>query len=132
MRPGGCGGEGRRGDNAPSANASRPQSRGRAAGQPFSRGCGGCRTGAKYGTPATARSAPNHGCQGRRHQTQLNSNFVAPPRREPDRIAPMNVLSKTSLAVMAALVMALSARGPACAQTPSPAGATVYIINLKD
>ena len=44
----------------------------------------------------------------------------------------MNVLSKTSLAVMAALVTALWAGGPACAQTSSPAGATVYIVNLKD
>src|SRR3954469_16105307 len=43
----------------------------------------------------------------------------------------MNLLSRTSLAVMAALVTAL-AGGPAGAQTASPGGATAYIINLKD
>jgi hypothetical protein len=44
----------------------------------------------------------------------------------------MNVSSKTSLAVMAALVTALGAGGPAGAQTASPGGAAAYIINLKD
>jgi hypothetical protein len=33
---------------------------------------------------------------------------------------------------MACVCAALAATGPASAQTPSPAGATVYIINLKD
>jgi hypothetical protein len=42
----------------------------------------------------------------------------------------MNTWTKTALA--ATLFAALSAGGPASAQTPSPAGATVYIINLKD
>jgi hypothetical protein len=44
----------------------------------------------------------------------------------------MNTWTKTALAVTATLLTALSAVGPASAQTPSPAGATVYIINLKD
>jgi hypothetical protein len=42
----------------------------------------------------------------------------------------MSISSKTALtAILCATFWAL---GPAAAQTPSPAGATVYIINLKD
>jgi uncharacterized protein DUF4399 len=44
----------------------------------------------------------------------------------------MNTLSKTALALIATLGVALAAVGPAAAQTPSPAGATVYIIGPKD
>ena len=42
----------------------------------------------------------------------------------------MSISSKTALA--ATLCATLWALGPAAAQTPSPAGAKVYIINLKD
>jgi hypothetical protein len=44
----------------------------------------------------------------------------------------MNTWTKTALAVTATLLTALAAVGPASAQTPSPPGAKVYIINLKD
>ena len=42
----------------------------------------------------------------------------------------MSIWKKTALAAIVCAM--LPAIGPATAQTPSPAGATVYIINLKD
>jgi hypothetical protein len=45
------------------------------------------------------------------------------------RIDPMTKSSKTALAVATAAFLAI---GPVAAETPSPAGAKVYIINLKD
>ena len=42
----------------------------------------------------------------------------------------MSIWKKTALATIVCAM--LPASGPASAQTPSPAGATVYIINLKD
>ena len=42
----------------------------------------------------------------------------------------MSIWKKTALAAIVCAM--LPAIGPAAAQTPSPAGATVYIINLKD
>ncbi|HEY2137505.1 MAG TPA: DUF4399 domain-containing protein [Xanthobacteraceae bacterium] len=44
----------------------------------------------------------------------------------------MNTWSKVALVTIATFGAALSATAPASAQTPSPAGAAVYIINLKD
>src|ERR1700756_5520306 len=47
-----------------------------------------------------------------------------------DRSEPMN--SRTRIVLAAVLATSLAALAPAAAQTPSPPGAKVYIINLKD
>jgi hypothetical protein len=47
-----------------------------------------------------------------------------------DRSEPMN--SRTRIVLAAVLAASLAAPAPAVAQTPSPPGAKVYIINLKD
>jgi hypothetical protein len=44
----------------------------------------------------------------------------------------MSIWTKTACAAMALVGITLAAIGPGAAQTPSPAGATVYFINLKD
>ena len=44
----------------------------------------------------------------------------------------MSIWTKAACVAMTLVGMALAATGPAAAQTPSPAGAKVYIINLKD
>lgn len=44
----------------------------------------------------------------------------------------MSAWKKTAVAMTATFCAALFAAGQAAAQTPSPAGASVYIINLKD
>src|SRR3979411_2407568 len=47
-------------------------------------------------------------------------------------MATMSICKKPACAAMRAVGITFAASGPGAAQTPSPPGAIVYIINLKD